>query len=142
MTPDDPNFKAIQRIGVTGIMRGAGVPYNGANQTWFYPERPISQYELVQGLRPYFPVLDSYDFASGETLTVDALLKIFALTGNKVPSSEVKQDWHRFKFGIPFGGTLKLNRRIVAVLVDFYLHPFSRPVNFYGKLEPVGVKRK
>ena len=137
VTTEDPNFKAIQRIGVTGIIKGAGVPYNGANQTWFYPERPISQYELVQGLRPYYPVLDSYDFASGETLTVDALLKIFGLTGNEVSLSQVREDWHRFKFAIPFSSTLKLNRRIVAVLVDYYLHPFDRPVDFFGKLEPV-----
>ena len=142
VTPDDPNFKAIQRIGVTGIIRGAGVPYNGANQTWFYPERPISQYELVRGLRPYYPVLNSYDFASGQTLTIDALVKIFALTGNKVPLSKVKQDWSRFKFGSPFRGTLKLNRRIVAVLVDYYLHPFNLPVNFFGKPEPVNNKQR
>lgn len=142
VTPDDPNFKAIQRIGVTGIIRGAGVPYNGANQTWFYPERPISQYELVRGLRPYYPVLDSYDFASGETLTIDALLKIFALTGNKVPLSEVKQDWSRFKFGTAYSDTLKLNRRVVAVLVDYYLHPFNRPVNFLGQLEPISSKQR
>ena len=140
--PSDPNFKAIQRIGVTGIIRGVGVPYNGANQTWFYPEWPISQYQLVQGLRPYYPVLDSYDFASAQRLTVGALLKIFALTWNKIPLSEVRRDWPTFHFTVPFNSSLKLDRRIVAVLVDYYLHPFNRPVNFFGKLEPANVKWK
>ena len=137
--PSDPNFRAIQRIGVTGIIRGVGVPYNGANQTWFYPEWPISQYELVQGLRPYFPELDSYDFASGQRLTTDALLKIFALTGNNIPMSEVRRDWPKFHLKEPFSRSLKLNRRIVAVLVDFYLHPFNRQVNFLGKLKAANV---
>ena len=140
--PSDPNFKAIQRIGVTGIIRGVGVPYNGANQTWFYPEWPISQYQLVQGLRPYYPVLDSYDFASGQRLTVGALPKSFALTWNKIPLSEVRRDWPTFHFTVPFNSSLKLDRRIVAVLVDYYLHPFNRPVNFFGKLEPANVKWK
>ncbi|MCL5266676.1 MAG: FAD-dependent oxidoreductase [Bacteroidetes bacterium] len=141
VTPSDPDFKAIQRMGVTGIIRGAGVPYNGANQTWFYPERPISQYELVQGLRDYYPTLDDYDFASGETLTMDALLNIFALTGNKIPLSEVRQDWGRFGFGKPLSGGLQLNRKMVAVLVDYYLHPFDRPIDFSGKLKYVNDKQ-
>ncbi len=138
--PSDPDFKAIQRIGATGIIKGAGVPYNGANQTWFYPDRPISQYELVQGLRAYYPALDDYDFASGKTLTIDALLNIFELTGNKIPLSKVKEDWKGFKLGKPLSKNQKLNRRMVAVLVDHYLHPFNRPVNFMGRLKSVDSK--
>ncbi len=138
--PGDPDFKAIQRIGVTGIIKGVGVPYTGANQTWFYPGWPISQYQFVQGLKEYYPALDDFDYASGERLTIDALLKIFALTGKKIPLSQVSHDWERFRFGKPLSGSLRLNRRMVAVLVDYYLHPFDRPVNFLGKLKPADSK--
>src|SRR5690606_15027441 len=50
----DPHFAAIQRIGATGILKGTGVPFKWANQTWFYPDRAVSGYELAEGLRPYF----------------------------------------------------------------------------------------
>ncbi len=49
VAPADPQFNVIQKIGATGILKGTGVPYLWANQTWFYPEQPISGYELVQG---------------------------------------------------------------------------------------------
>jgi hypothetical protein len=31
-------FIAIQKIGATGILKGTGIPYKWANQTWFYPD--------------------------------------------------------------------------------------------------------
>jgi hypothetical protein len=33
-----PHFAAIQRIGATGILKGTGIAYKWANQTWFYPD--------------------------------------------------------------------------------------------------------
>lgn len=35
---DHPQFAAIQRIGATGILKGTGMAYKWANQTWFYPD--------------------------------------------------------------------------------------------------------
>jgi FAD dependent oxidoreductase len=36
--PEHPNFEAVQKIGLTGALRGTGVPNKWANQTWFYPD--------------------------------------------------------------------------------------------------------
>ena len=38
---DNPHFTAIQKIGATGILKGTGVPYKWANQTWFYPDSAV-----------------------------------------------------------------------------------------------------
>src|SRR5690606_32894661 len=32
----DPQFKILHKIGATGILKGVGIPYKWANQTWFY----------------------------------------------------------------------------------------------------------
>lgn len=47
--PDDWAFEQIQRIGLAGVMRGEGVPYLWANQTWFHPDSLVtrSQYETI-----------------------------------------------------------------------------------------------
>ncbi|MEZ4774192.1 MAG: FAD-dependent oxidoreductase [Bacteroidia bacterium] len=46
VTPADRDFQAIQRMGVRGLMRGRGVPYKWANQTWFDPDSTISHEEV------------------------------------------------------------------------------------------------
>ncbi|MFN4007773.1 MAG: FAD-dependent oxidoreductase [Chitinophagaceae bacterium] len=43
-------FEAIQKIGATGILKGKGVPYQWANQTWFYPDSSISEVTFAEGL--------------------------------------------------------------------------------------------
>ena len=50
VTPGHPAFAAIQSVTATGILRGTGVPYKWANQLWFYPDRPVSEFELVEGV--------------------------------------------------------------------------------------------
>jgi FAD dependent oxidoreductase len=37
-----PHFMAIQKIGATGILKGTGIPYKWANQTWFYPDSTVT----------------------------------------------------------------------------------------------------
>jgi hypothetical protein len=133
--PNDPNFKSIQRIGVTGIIKGVGNPYDWENQTWFYPDRPISQYELVQGLKSYYPIFDNYNDATGETLTIPSILKIISMAGSKISPSQIKHDWEKFQFNKTFDENLLLNRRMVAVIIDYYLHPFDLPIDLYGKLK-------
>lgn len=46
ITPQDRAFQSIQRMGVRGLMRGRGVPYKWANQTWFDPDSTISAGEV------------------------------------------------------------------------------------------------
>lgn len=53
LKPGDPNFKALQRIGATGIMRGEGKSVGWSNQTWFRATDPVKPSEIF--LEDYFP---------------------------------------------------------------------------------------
>jgi len=52
---DDPRFGAMQRIGVTGILKGRGANVGWENQTWFDADRTIAESELREGLREVYP---------------------------------------------------------------------------------------
>lgn len=69
MNPIDDHFKVMQKIGATGILKGEGVPYLWANQTWFYPDRLVTEFEFVDGMRPLYTELKDYWGASGDYLT-------------------------------------------------------------------------
>ncbi|MFT3824360.1 MAG: FAD-dependent oxidoreductase [Chitinophagaceae bacterium] len=127
----DPQFDVIQQIGATGIMKGTGVPYMWANQTWFYPEQPMGAYELVQGLRLYYPVLKTYWGASGDMLTIASLVQVLNATGLKLTEQQLAGDLDAS--GIKSG--VQLSRRAIAVLFDKHLHPFDKSVNISGNLE-------
>lgn len=135
ITPADPNFAAVQKIGATGILKGTGVPYMWANQTWFYPQQPVSGYELVQGLRAYYPVLNTYWAASGDMLTIADFVKIIAATGTPVTIPQVKNDLESAGIRLSGSEPLHLSRLAAAVLLDKYLHPFEKPVTISGNLE-------
>ncbi|MFM2016204.1 MAG: hypothetical protein RIQ51_1694 [Bacteroidota bacterium] len=42
-----PYFKAVQRIGATGLLKGVGVPNGWANTTYFYPDKLVSFSDFV-----------------------------------------------------------------------------------------------
>lgn len=131
----DRDFKAIQRIGVTGILQGYGVPYSWANQMWFYPERPISQYELITGMKSFYKVFDKYEEATGEDLTLQVLVKYMQLAGKKITADLIKDDWYKFEFKKDFNANAPLTRRMTAVLIDNYLQPFEQPIDMMGRLK-------
>ena len=47
---DDPNFKVYQRIGATGIIKGIGMNVGWENQTWFFPDKNLSQDDMEHAL--------------------------------------------------------------------------------------------
>ncbi|MGV3766377.1 MAG: FAD-dependent oxidoreductase [Chitinophagaceae bacterium] len=120
--PSDKDFEAIHRIGATGIIKGTGVPYKWANQTWFYPDQPISAYELVQGLKPFFPAFDKYLGASGALLTEGELVELLHIADPSI----------KMKASVP--GKI-LSRRAVAVMVDKWLRPFEKNISIKGHLQ-------
>lgn len=48
--PDDPHWEAIQKVGVTGILKGVGKSEGWANKMFFYPD------SLVDGTKFYFAI--------------------------------------------------------------------------------------
>ncbi|MCR9013744.1 FAD-dependent oxidoreductase [Aquiflexum gelatinilyticum] len=127
-----PHFLSIQKIGATGILKGFGVPYKWANQTWFYPEREISEFELVEGLRPLYSQYAQYWDASGERLTLGRFLDILKVVRPELIENDIKLIWKNQNLSGTPAATTFLDRLSVAVLLDSILDPFSIPVDFNG----------
>lgn len=135
VTQDDPAYAAIQRIGATGILKGTGVPYLWANQTWFYPDLPVSQFELVEGLKSYYSKLQQYRGASGEMLDEQSLAKIISETGEKISVGEIEQLLaSKNLIKIDYKDKKVLSKKAIAVLLDHFLKPFIKEINIEGNL--------
>ncbi len=132
---DDQAYAAIQRIGATGILKGKGVPYLWANQTWFYPDLPVSQFELVEGLKSYYPTLQQYRGASGEMLDQQSLETIFTAIGEKISVQEIHQFLQSKQINeMNYAGKKVLSKKAIAVLVDHFLKPFEKQIDIEGNL--------
>lgn len=131
--PEDPAFVAIQRIGATGILKGFGVPYKWANETWFYPDRIVSEYEWLQGLIPYYPQLKRTQ-GSGTAITPKFLEAVLQEIHSDFGNGYLKQNWNVFGISEPYASDLPLNRRIISILTDNILYPFGREIDFNGEL--------
>jgi len=51
--PNDPHWEAIQRVGVTGILKGVGKSEGWANKMFFYPDSNARGGEFAVGLSRY-----------------------------------------------------------------------------------------
>ncbi|MGN6510436.1 MAG: FAD-dependent oxidoreductase [Chitinophaga sp.] len=132
---EDPHFAAIQRMGATGILKGTGVPYQWANQTWFYPDNTATRYEVMNGLRAYYEPLRTFWGASGEPLSLQFLLELFEKCGKKINLQQVQADWEKLSLPGTPAADATLSRAATAVLIDRYLDPFRRSVSFAGQLQ-------
>nr|WP_295873548.1 FAD-dependent oxidoreductase [uncultured Chitinophaga sp.] len=132
---EHPHFDAIQRIGATGILRGTGIPYTWANQTWFYPQRPLSEYEFTQGLLSYYPAARKLA-PTGQDLTPAFLVKALQAAGASVTTDQLATAWQQLQFSTALRNDLPLNREMTAALTDHFLHPFDIPVSFTGAIQP------
>src|SRR5690606_32299989 len=100
------------------------------NQTWFYPEREISEYELLVGLRSYFPLLNDNWTASGDPLTVGAFKEIVEVILSDVSLTDIQSVMQQAGWKGTVNSETPLNRRWTAVLLDGYLGVFERAIGF------------
>jgi hypothetical protein len=131
--PDDHAFASMQKMGAAGILRGSGVPYKWANQTWFYPERMVSEYEWKNGLLPYYPEIKNAP-ASGRTVTIEFINEILKIIfPEKLPEINATK-WSTWEIDQKYSLNTPLNRRTVSILTDRLLNPFQFPVDLNGQI--------
>ena len=122
-----PFFKAYQRIGSTGILKGTGINVGWSNQTWFYPEDKIDFLDLLKGLDPYYD-LDKYEL---KDLKISSVYKwISSILGEDI--NEIEKNWD--SLGLKnFNKNKIINRGEFAIIVDYFLKPFeSFKIDFKG----------
>jgi hypothetical protein len=130
---DDKAFASMQRMGATGILKGYGIPYEWANQTWFYPDRVVSEYEWVSGLLPYYEEVEKVP-ASGQGMTLPFFISTIQNLISDYPLKSVEENWDSWHIEQDFDTSLPLNRRTVSILTDKILNPFEKEIDFEGTL--------
>ena len=123
-----PHFKAFQRIGSTGILRGKGINVGWSNQSWFYPENEVDLKLFLNDLSPYID-LSTYPFNG--LMLKDLKTWIESIINEKI---DFKSDYLSLNL-TDFNFDRKVNRGELAVIIDYYLNPFIQSINFLGEIE-------
>ena len=139
--PDNPHFRAIQRIGATGILRGVGEPHLWANRTWFYPDSLASTnnfYVNISNFKGH--VLKPNENDIDRPLLMSEALQIISISMAKKESEtllfieNIKSRWS--DLGLKNYDMKRLiTRGELAVLVDATLNPFEMEIGFDGQLK-------
>jgi len=123
-----PHFKAFQRIGSTGILRGKGINVGWSNQSWFYPENEVDLELFLNDLSPFID-LSTYPFNG--LMLKDLKTWIESIINEKI---DFKSDYLSLNL-TDFNFERKVNRGELAVIIDYYLNPFIQSINFLGEIE-------
>ena len=122
------HFKALQRIGATGILRGEGRNIGWANQTWFRAEDPLLAEEIH--------TTDIYNAPLGipaGQVKVSTIVGMLRGLGFHVPAEE--QAWWE-KLGLEnYDPDRVITRLEAAVVIDSVVDPFRMfAVNYNGRI--------
>ena len=123
-----PHFKAYQRIGSTGILRGKGINVGWSNQSWFYPENEVDLELFLNDLSPF---IDLSTYPLNGLMLKDLKTWIESIVNEKI---DFKSDYLSLNL-TDFNLDRKVNRGELAVIIDFYLNPFIQSINFLGEIE-------
>jgi len=123
-----PHFKAFQRIGSTGILRGKGINVGWSNQSWFYPENEVDLELFLNDLSPF---IDLSTYPLNGLMLKDLKTWIESIVNEKI---DFKSDYLSLNL-TDFNFDRKVNRGELAVIIDYYLNPFIQSINFLGEIE-------
>jgi len=116
----DPAWRAIQQVGLTGIMKGTGKPQGWENKTFFYPDSTMILADLIKGLKEAKPGFNYSTTDSGKKVTMKDLNGLLTAFGN---SQIIKNDLNQASV---------LTRRQIASIINETINPFSWPVDWNG----------
>lgn len=131
----DPNWKAIQLIGLSGFLKA--VTING--EANFSPERTVSTAEVKAPLKEfYYKAQIWFDDYKEADMTIGSVLDMICKVGNKGQESTktaVQKNWKTvYRFKNEFDPGRVVTRREFSVLVEEYLNPFSVNIDKSGRV--------
>ena len=126
---DHTFFKAFQRIGSTGILKGTGINVGWSNQSWFYPDDIIDFDNLVESLKNYYD-LENYPLNDLKTSSVFNWISLIS----ESEIDNIEKSWTSLGLN-NFDRNKIINRGEFAIIVDYFLNPFERfKVDFNGDI--------
>lgn len=81
--PTDLDFEVIQKIGLTGILRGKGLSKGWSNETWFYPDSLLSTNEFIKGYNDFYKSMPIHQLnITTKCVNKDVLIKLSPILKN------------------------------------------------------------
>lgn len=116
ITPEDPHFQEINRIGATGLLKGVGEPFQWANRTWFYPDSLLAGQELSTGLTDMG--LAPINLVEGPLSQADLCEMLTKVTRKDWSAVETEFKGICIQLGIEFSRSSPITRRTAAYAID------------------------
>lgn len=136
----DPDYRAIQQVGASGLLPGYQEPHGKSAAVLFMPDTVV----YTADIKPLMNDMYARAFLwfnktqPGEVFTVANLLSYISemsLTDPAVLQKMMVAAWKtKYKFTKNFDPKRPVTRREFAVLANKYLNPFSRKLDLSGKL--------
>ncbi|WP_406824715.1 hypothetical protein [Pedobacter sp. KACC 23697] len=122
----DTNWLAIQKVGVTGIIK-AEIKQNKA---YFNPEKEITYDEIKQPIKDYYYKAQIwFDDHQNIPINLENTIAMLCYVGNKsveATKTELQKKWNKnYKFSSKYDLKKVLTRREFAVIINDYLKPFD-----------------
>jgi len=138
VAPTHPQFSSIHRVGATGLLRGKGIPYKWANQTWFYPDQHVNVDTLRSNGKEWLS-----DFnAKGLWLSIAEAKQLVVQTASLRYGLQLKEEdsvvWSASEAAGIMGmePTKFITRGQFAVLIDRLIDPFMRvSIDHQGEIQ-------
>jgi hypothetical protein len=131
---ESPFFLPLQRIGVTGILKGTGKSVGWVNQTWFRMNDTLLWSEL-RGLEDVYPInIPDADIPvklNDLLMLIKEIEKMEKLPLKRELTIRAKEIYSSFGFQ-DFDVESLLNRAQATVLIDKILNPFEKEVDIKG----------
>lgn len=139
--PVNPCFKAVQRIGATGILKGEGKNVGWENFTFFYPDSLVTVNEIKDAIEDLYPQFKLPATNNNYITVIDLLNTIVSL--NNYLGKETQADmlekqaesiWNQHHFNM-WTPDKKVNRAQFSVLFDYFINPFETvQINHFGSV--------
>ena len=134
----DPNFKAFQQLGLSGLMKSTMFKEGNINKIKFDTAGTITAEELRGPMKEFYTRSQIW-FADNkvDTLSIGDAISLFMFTATRGEElkKEIEEGWKvSFKFNSKFDLKRNITRKEFGVLADRYLQPFNVRVDPAGTL--------
>lgn len=132
---EHPHFKALQRIGSTGILKGEGRNVGWSNETWFNAEKPVETSALKKDLSEFESTFQ-WNFR-GDQLTVEGSFQLIVKLSSHFNKPTLSAPEYQSMWQIAGLGDYRSERLItrgeLAVMLDTIIQPFElKKVDIHG----------
>ena len=136
----DPNWRAIQQVTATGLLKGKLLEATNRMQFVFMPDSAVMTDEIKPVLSEIYTraFLWFNNEKPGKVFTVGNTLSFisdYTLTDPHLLQKNIQKAWKsQYKFPTDFNLNQPITRREFAALTNRYLSPFARTVDLNGQL--------